>query len=160
MKLLSLSNRWVSQQEINTDPTRWQVLDRQLASEIQTSVFRRHVSATQTQGYVSKPLSGLWATAPYLHNGSVPTLWHLMNPDKRPARFYVGGHRLDFQRVGISGQIDEDGLMSYPENYVPWSTPNLYDTTLLGQSNSGHDTEFLQLTNEEKKELIEYLKLQ
>lgn len=37
------------------------------------------------EGYVAPPLDGIWASAPYLHNGSVPTLWHLLHPDSRPA---------------------------------------------------------------------------
>jgi cytochrome c peroxidase len=36
-------------------------------------------------GYVAPPLDGVWASAPYFHNGSVPTLWHVLNPAKRPA---------------------------------------------------------------------------
>ena len=52
---------------------------------------------------------GLWMSAPYLHNGSVPTLWHLMHPAERPARFQVGGHRLNYQRVGIDGAVNRSG---------------------------------------------------
>jgi len=107
---------------------------------------------------VAPPLSGIWATAPYLHNGSVPTLWHLMHPDQRPSRFYVGGHALAFARVGIAGDVDDDGTMHYPRDYRPWSTPSLYDTSEPGRSNRGHETMFAGLSEADKRALLEYLK--
>jgi hypothetical protein len=91
----------------------------------------------------------VWNTAPYLHNGSVPTLWDLMHPETRPAKFMVGGHAFDMKKVGIS----------YPEGYTPWSMPVEYDTSELGKSNAGHEWQFAGLTDAEKLELIEYLKL-
>src|SRR5213079_951338 len=99
----------------------------------------------RTGGYVAPILSGLWATAPYLHNGSVPTLWHLMHPAERPTKFFVGGHRLDFKRVGIDGYLD-DGTLRYPADYRPWSTPQLYDTREPGRANTGHVAQFKPLT--------------
>ena len=104
-------------------------------------------------------LSSLWATAPYLHNGSVPTLRQLMNPAERPARFMVGGHKLDLVDVGIAGRLAEDGVWRYPEGYQPWSDPEVYDTSLPGLSNRGHEREFGPLSEEEKRALIEYLKV-
>ncbi len=101
----------------------------------------------------------MWATAPYLHNGSVPTLWHLMTPDSRPERFYVGGHRLDFHKVGIDGFLAADGVYRYRSTHRPWSEPHLYDTTLPGQSNAGHEREFAGLTERHRMALLEYLKL-
>jgi hypothetical protein len=65
----------------------------------------RHVIAANIGGYVAPILNGVWATAPYLHNGSVPTLWHLMHPESRPCRFEVGGHKLDSTKVGIAGKV-------------------------------------------------------
>jgi hypothetical protein len=100
-------------------------------------------------GYMAPPLANIWSTAPYLHNGSIPTLWALMNPELRPAKFYVGGHALDFTDVGIS----------YPEGYQPWSKPVLYDTSLDGQSNKGHEWQFQPLSQDDKRALIEYLKV-
>jgi hypothetical protein len=108
--------------------------------------------------YVAPPLAGVWATAPYQHNGSVPTLWHLMHPDQRPARFYVGGHRIDFVRVGIAGEVESDGTMRYASDYRPWSTPRLFDTSEPGRSNRGHETMFADLTEAQKTALLEYLK--
>ena len=54
-----------------------------------------------TNSYQSRPLSGLWASPPYLHNGSVPTVWNLLQPaSERPSRFFVG-RELDPKKLGI-----------------------------------------------------------
>lgn len=52
-------------------------------------------------GYVALPHDGLWARAPYLHNGSVPTLYHLLVPEERPQVFKRGGLRYDTDKVGF-----------------------------------------------------------
>jgi len=54
-------------------------------------------------GYKARPLAGIWATAPYLHNGSVPTLYQLLLPaDRRDKIFYLGSHEFDPKNVGVS----------------------------------------------------------
>src|SRR5262249_32848517 len=98
-ELVEFPNRFVPQDEMRTDPERWQTIDAKLLQAISASAMGKYVTPHRAAGYVAPPLSGLWATAPYLHNGSVPTLWHLMHPDQRPNRFLVGGHRLDLIRV-------------------------------------------------------------
>ena len=158
VRLVSFPNRHVPQAEMNTDSARWQP-DSSLIPVLRKTEFGKHMDAASTGGYVATPLTALWATAPYLHNGSVPTLWHLMHPDLRPDRFYVGGHRLNFETVGIDGALDADGVYRYREGYEPWSTPALYDATRPGLRNLGHEREFGSLTEEEKRALLEYLKL-
>jgi hypothetical protein len=116
------------------------------------------MSVSRTGGYVAPILSGLWATAPYLHNGSVPTLWQFLNPELRTARFYVGGHALDFAAMGIAGQLGDDGVFGYPAGYAPWSRPQLYDTSKPGMSNRGHERQLDGLSADDKRALIEYLK--
>jgi hypothetical protein len=88
----------------------------------------------------------------------VPTLWHLMHPEARPARFQVGGHALDFTRVGIAGS-ERDGTYAYPAGYTPWTLPDLYDTALPGHANTGHTRPFQNMSEEEKAALLEFLKL-
>jgi hypothetical protein len=52
-------------------------------------------------GYKARPLDGIWATAPYLHNGSVPTLYHLLLPPaERPKSFWLGSRDYDAEKVG------------------------------------------------------------
>jgi hypothetical protein len=89
----------------------------------------------------------------------VPSLWQLLNPSERPERFLVGGHRLDFESVGVDLVAAANGDFVYPENYQPWSHPLLIDTRARGLSNRGHESEFEDLSRAQKRALIEYLKL-
>jgi hypothetical protein len=101
----------------------------------------------RTGGYMAIALDGIWARAPYLHNGSVPTLAALLTGD-RPKTFYRGNVNYDQVNVG----------------FVTSSGPGFYDTTLSGNSNVGHSTpDFLgdvDWKNEPGKlhDLLEYLK--
>jgi hypothetical protein len=83
---------------------------------------------TPTGGYMALPLSGIWARAPYLHNGSVPTLAALLVPSKRPAQFWRGNITYDETNVGFTS---DKAVTSYAA---------IYDTTYSGNSNVGHDT--------------------
>ena len=76
--------------------------------------------------YKARPLNGIWAAAPYLHNGSVPTLEALLSPDDnaRPAKFWMGSKQYDPVKVGYDG------------SEIPGAT--LFDTTMPGNSNQGH----------------------
>lgn len=102
-----------------------------------------------TGGYMAIPLRGIWARAPYLHNGSVPTLAALLTGD-RPAQFYRGNIAYDETNVGFAD--------------APAPGAVKYDTTRSGLGNRGHDTaEFLgdvDWKNEPRKlhDLLEYLK--
>lgn len=158
-RLVSFPNRLIPGAEIGTDSVRWAAARPEILRELERLDYARHLGAAPTRGYVAPPLTGLWATAPYLHNASVPTLWHLMHPSERPERFQVGGHRLDFERVGVDGRARPDGSYRFPEDYDPWASPVLYDTRVPGQSNRGHEVEFESLTEAQKRALTEYLKL-
>lgn len=94
--------------------------------------------------YKARPLDGIWATAPFLHNGSVPTVTELLKPAKdRVKRFWIGSHELDAVNVGLSVAKTADGF--------------LFDTTQPGNSNQGHEYGTL-LDDDHKKALIEFLK--
>jgi cytochrome c2 len=99
--------------------------------------------------YMARKLNGIWATAPYLHNGSVPTLYHLLHPQQRPARFLVGNREYDPVKLGFQSE-------SAGTNVNVW----VYDTTKPGNSNIGHSGEQFgtSLSEEDKAALIEYLK--
>lgn len=78
--------------------------------------------------YRPRPLSGQWATPPFLHNGSVPTLYHLLSPvSERPATFLVGSRDFDTNHVGLV----------LPENGATIGAT--FDTSLPGNSNKGHE---------------------
>ena len=93
--------------------------------------------------YKARPLNGIWASAPYLHNGSVPNLHALLLPPaSRPASFSVGRWEYDPENVGYAS----DGQV-----------PFVVDTTLPGNRNSGHEYG-TKLSEEDRSALIEYLK--
>jgi len=94
--------------------------------------------------YRAAPLEGVWATAPYLHNGSVQNLADLLTPpSQRKSSFYVGSRDFDPVNVGFEGKEDSD--------------TSLLDTSLQGNSNAGHDYG-VYLTAQEKDALIEFMK--
>jgi processive rubber oxygenase RoxA-like protein len=103
--------------------------------------------------YRAKTLVGIWATAPFLHNGSVPTIYDLLKPAAdRPKRFPTGQREYDTIRLGY----EQDGSKFVrPAGMVPFD----YDTTLPGNSNSGHEWEFYPgLTDGQRFQIIEFLK--
>lgn len=117
----------------------------------------------KTDGYASQPLDGVWARAPYLHNGSVPTMWDLLSPaEERPQAFTIGGDVYDQEKMGFvhavltgahgSGYTRNDGI-SYSGNAF------VLDTGLRGNGNQGHDYG-TDLSDDEKRALIEYFKWQ
>ncbi|MEX8503806.1 MAG: di-heme-cytochrome C peroxidase [Leptothrix ochracea] len=114
------------------------------------------------QAYKARPLNGIWATAPYLHNGSVPTLDDLLLPvrregdpkdgEYRPQTFKVGSREFDPIKVGFRTDLGD-----------------LFETRFLGNTNVGHEyaarptpqkdgTVLPALTREERQDLLEYLK--
>jgi hypothetical protein len=121
--------------------------------------FGTYIEAHAATGYAAPPLIGLWSSAPYLHNGSIPTLYHFMHPSERPVAFQVGGHALDLSLVGIAGTRSDDGSWLYPAGYRPWSEPALVDTRHEGLSNAGHEQPFAGMSEADKAALLEYLKL-
>jgi cytochrome c peroxidase len=102
---------------------------------------------TKTSGYVAVPLDGLWLKAPYLHNGSVPSLRDLMEiPETRPQLFYRGYDVYDPQKVGFiteGSEAERTGLR--------------HETSVPGNGNGGH-LYGTALSPAEKEALIEYLK--
>jgi mono/diheme cytochrome c family protein len=107
-------------------------------------------------GYMPPPLDGIWATAPYLHNGSVPTVELVLNSRARPLRW----RRVDLD----SSHLDETALgwpwtpVDVPQDEVPEADRKfVYDTTYWSQSNTGHPFGD-HLTAAERRAVIEYLK--
>jgi hypothetical protein len=99
-------------------------------------------------GYIAPPLDGIWITAPYLHNASVPTLEAVLNSKIRP-RFWSRNFdkpQYDYQKLGWVFKKEEK----------PGNT-SVYNTTLPGYGNYGHYFGD-HLTDQERKALIEYLK--
>jgi hypothetical protein len=105
--------------------------------------------APQGAKYKTRPLNGIWATAPYLHNGSVPNLDALLQPAaKRPKSFAIGVRTFDPVKVGYV--TEAAGFPRFNVN-KPDGTP------IVGNSNAGHQFG-AGLSDAERKQLIEYLK--
>ena len=145
-------NKVVSVDEVGTDPVYAEALiETPLTRWYNESWFAKGQnlsSVKPTRGYIAPPLDGIWATAPYLHNGSVPTLVALLDSSQRPTfwRRSWDSNDYDLDRVG----------WNYTEPPGPVDDYT-YDTTIPGYSNSGHlygD----DLTAEERAAVIEYLK--
>jgi hypothetical protein len=110
--------------------------------------------AVANLGYRPHPLNGIWATPPYLHNGSVPTLYDLLSPRaERPTVFYTGSREYDLDRIGYQRHRFRGGFR--------------YDTRVEGNSNDGHRFEAggpgngiigPVLTPDDRRAIIEYLK--
>lgn len=101
------------------------------------------------KGYVAPPLDGIWATAPYLHNGSVPTLEDLLNSSQRPNIW---------KRTFKSDDFDSKKVGWNYTTPTSKTDKETYDTSFKGYGNKGHiygDN----LTSTQRSALIEYLKI-
>jgi mono/diheme cytochrome c family protein len=109
-------------------------------------------------GYQAPPLDGVWATAPYFHNGSVPTVYHVLNSKERP-KVFTRSFRTkegDYDRIRVEWRITV--LDRSPDAGVPAiERRKVYDTTRPSQGNGGHPFGD-RLTEEERGVVIEYLK--
>jgi hypothetical protein len=101
--------------------------------------------------YKGRPLGGIWATAPYLHNGSVRSLHQLLLPPaKRATSFAVGSKIFDPEEVGFVAGPGKPPFVF-----------NVFDTSgraIAGNSNAGHDYGNAGFSNEDRKALVEYMK--
>jgi hypothetical protein len=109
--------------------------------------YRESRSPTTAQliTYKARPLDGIAFTAPYLHNGSVPTIYDLLLPAaQRPAQFYVGSKEFDAVKLGYSTAFEDENTI-------------LLDTTQIGNGNAGHEYG-TSLSESDRLALIEYIK--
>jgi len=136
--------------EIGTDPNRTNSLTPEVGAAINTMHATRWSikSFRKTGGYANVLLDAVWMRAPYLHNGSVPTLRELLNaPEKRAKVYYRGYDVFDQKNYGF--------VASGPDaEKAGWK----YDTSVAGNSNAGHNYAS-DLSDDEKDALIEYVKL-
>jgi hypothetical protein len=99
--------------------------------------------------YPAKPLAGIWATAPYLNNGSVANIWDLLTaPESRPVAFSLGSREYDTSKLGYVSTPN-------PRSPAPAWT---FDTTAPSNSNRGH-VYGTRLSDDDKRALIEFLKV-
>ena len=143
--------------EVKTDPVRLQALNREHREWMRDGWMSRygedHVDV-EPDGYVAPPLDGIWASAPYFHNGSVPTLWHVLHSADRPVVWKRTENGYDQQRVGLEVQEFNELPQSASSAHERRS---YFDTRKSGKSAAGH-TFPDALFESDKQALLEYLK--
>ncbi|KAA0958129.1 di-heme-cytochrome C peroxidase [Pseudomonas sp. ANT_H12B] len=117
--------------------------------------FGLPIGVRELRAYKARPLAGVWATAPFLHNGSVPSIYQLLSPqDERATTFYKGTLEYDPRHLGYRTEAFTDGFE--------------FDTRITGNHNSGHEFRPGKRGNgvigrllqpEERWALLEYLKV-
>ena len=160
-------NKIISLKVIGTDTKRFFGITKDFGRFYNSSWFSKEIQgwfsddykARETDGYQAPPLDGIWATAPYLHNGSIPSVYTLLNSNARPKVF-----TRDF----------ENKFANYNQKELGWSYQfknnsdhlqekeiteqrKWYDTSTPGRLNIGH-TFGDDLTEQERSQVIEYLK--
>lgn len=142
---------------VTTKVTERYFIDNNIPEDVQIAWNNGHKlgakSARVVKAYKARPLDGVWATPPFLHNGSVPSIYALLLPvEKRPKIFSLGSREFDVKNIGYS---------SSPLKYA-----TDFDVTTIGNSNSGHEFSDQTaigvigplLTDEQRYAIIEYLK--
>jgi mono/diheme cytochrome c family protein len=146
---------------IGTDPARSMgISDRAVAHYNATWFGANYAVDAECIGYQAPPLDGIWASAPYLHNGSVPTLHSLLKSSTRPRRFArppsTDFEHYDTRQVGWRFRELTDKEVTAMKSSAH-TAHFLYDTSHFGLGNRGH-TFGDKLTDDQRMDLIEYLK--
>ena len=154
-------DRVIPIEEVGTDRVRLDSLTAKERGDLNASWFGHFGAEADAvrgredpAGYVAPPLDGVWATAPYLHNGSVPTLWHVLHPAERPVVWRRTPTGYDDARVGL--EVEELADLP-PGRLLPAVRRTYFDTRQPGKSAAGHDFPDV-LTEAEKAAVLEYLK--
>jgi hypothetical protein len=153
-------NKIIALEEIGTDPKRSTNINRKFGEAYNASWFAKEPGLAplrETDGYQAPPLDGIWATAPYFHNGSVPTLAAVLHSASRPVVFTRSFKtaEVDYDTVNVGWKqlpIDANWNM-----LPPFERRKHYDTRQPGRGNRGH-TYGDGLTPDERKAVLEYLK--
>ncbi len=159
-------DRIVPLDEIGTDRKKFESLEPKFAKAYSKSWFAKESTGSwffprypmrETEGYQAPPLDGIWATGPYFHNGSAPTLDGVLNSRARP-KMFTRSYRTDeadFDRDKVGWKVTEVPAPKASDEAI--ERRKVYDTTKPGRGNGGH-TYGDKLTAEERAAVIEYLK--
>ncbi|CAH9018576.1 c-type cytochrome [Candidatus Nitrosacidococcus sp. I8] len=153
-------NLVISLAEIGTDPEYIKTamgsdLDR-FGPWLAQSFYGQGTHVAKVDGYLAPPLDGVWATAPYLHNGSVPTLESLLNSAQRPKYWTRTFDTKDYNDKTLGWNYTQ---LNHGKAGTKKSEERkkIYDTTLIGYGNMGHTFGDV-LSEQERHQLLEYLK--
>jgi hypothetical protein len=152
-------NKIVPIDKIGTDRRRFDGITRKFGEYYAKSWFNQDYPIHEPEGYQAPPLDGIWATAPYFHNGSAPTVYHVLNSKARPKRF-TRSYRTDLNAYDarkLGWKIEVVAEKPDPEKLSTIEYRKIYDTTQPGRGNGGH-TYGDKLSEEERMAVIEYLK--
>jgi hypothetical protein len=153
----SYPNKLVPLNEVGTDKVRLGALNASGRESYHKSWFNhfgKHETRFEPDGYIAPPLDGVWSSAPYFHNGSVPTLWHVLNSSERPVVWQRSENDYDETRVGL--QVEEFQKLPASIRRID-DLRTYFNTKRFGKSAAGH---FFpdELSADEKMLVLEYLK--
>lgn len=151
-------NKVVPIDVIGTDRARYETNTPEGREYYNAMWFGEKHPVLETAGYQAPPLDGIWASAPYFHNGSVPTVSHVLNSKARPERFRrapsTEADAYDREKLGWRVEVLDE---SPPADLPPIEGRRIFDTTQFGKGNGGHPFGD-HLTEEQRAQVIEYLK--
>ena len=132
--------------------------DNEIKASVKSGNYQPDTTATPYQSllsYKARSLNGIWATAPYLHNGSVPNLWSLLSPtEERPTEFCVGNREFDPINVGFNTEGCDKADPKDKRRFIVEPMGNHNTGHEYGTGKDGKD----KLTEQERWDLIEYIK--
>jgi hypothetical protein len=151
-------NKVIPLEVVGTDDLRLKGLTKKFRAYFNKTWFAQNNSHAdeEPKGYVAPPLDGVWASAPYFHNGSVPTIYGVLTKEARPKYFrrLGGAKEFDQNQVGLKYEMLDSPAS---RDLAPEARRRVVDTTLPGLGNQGHPFGF-KLGEKEKWQVIEYLK--
>ncbi|HEV3418172.1 MAG TPA: hypothetical protein VG056_15210, partial [Pirellulales bacterium] len=151
-------NKIIPIETVGTDPVRLNALTSDMRKAYGASWFGEYGKqpmVADPDGYVPPPLDGIWASAPYFHNGSVPTLWHVLHPAERPKIWLRSEDGFDQKLVGLDVQTFDS--LPEPARASRKERRRYFDTTQPSKSAAGHPFSD-ELDENEKRAVLEYLK--
>jgi len=152
-------NKVIPLAQIGTDPRRFDGVTKKFGEAYDKSWFAKDYKSIYNDGYQAPPLDGIWATAPYLHNGSVPTLYNLLNSKTRP-KLFTRSYRTDraaYDDIKVGWKVQLLDTPGDEKKLDPIEFRRIYDTSKSGRSNAGH-TYGDKLDEKDRLAVIEYLK--
>lgn len=150
-------NKVIPLAEVGTDPARLRAVpraSREFYNQSWFSDYGERPVNLESRGYLAQPLDGIWASAPYLHNGSVPTIWHLFHPERRPKVWKRDENGYDREKLGLVIET----LDATPDGLSARERRMYYDTATPSHGAGGHLFPDRELTAAEKRWVMEYLK--
>ncbi|MCA8988003.1 MAG: c-type cytochrome, partial [Planctomycetaceae bacterium] len=122
--------------DISTDPVRLQALTPENRTRYRDSWLADYGAlevVTEPIGYVAPPLDGIWASAPYFHNGSVPTLLGVLDSSHRPEIWVSTGNAVHQEEVGLQYEP-----LTPDQTSPEWPAFRVFDSRKFSKSRSGH----------------------